>query len=105
MGASMSVRERVAIVGMGGLFPSSATPERLWADVLAGADRSREVPRGRWMLDPDQAYAPAVAAPDKTYSLRGYFLDGIAVDATGLDLPAGLLGELDPVFHLTLNAG
>ena len=101
----MSVPERVAIVGMGGLFPSSATPERLWADVLAGADRSREVPPGRWMLDPDEAYDPAVAVPDKTYSLRGYFLDDIPLDAAGLDLPAGLLNELDPVFRLTLYAG
>ena len=32
----MSAASRVAIVGMGGLFPSAATPDRLWADVLAG---------------------------------------------------------------------
>jgi acyl transferase domain-containing protein/3-hydroxymyristoyl/3-hydroxydecanoyl-(acyl carrier protein) dehydratase len=101
----MSAPKRVAIVGMGGLFPPSATPERLWADVLAGADRSREVPPGRWMLGSDEAFDPGIAVPDRTYSLRGYYLDGIPPDATGIDLPAGLLDELDPVFHLTLCAG
>ncbi len=71
----MSVPPRVAIVGMGGLFPSSATPERLWADVLAAADRLRDVPPGRWMLDPDEVFDPAIAAPDRVYSRRGYFLE------------------------------
>ena len=73
----MASASRVAIVGMGGLFPSAATPERLWADVLAGRDRSRDVPPGRWMLDPDAIYDPAIAAPDKVYSRRGCFLDAI----------------------------
>ncbi len=95
----MSVPPRVAIVGMGGLFPSSATPERLWADVLAAADRSRDVPPGRWMLDPDEVFDPAVAAPDRVYSRRGYFLDGVPRD------PSDPNGDLDPVFHLTLFAG
>ncbi len=95
----MSISSRVAIVGMGGLFPSSATPERLWADVLAGADRSRDAPPGRWMLDPDAVFDPAIAAPDKVYSRRGYFLDDVPLDAS----PA--LAGLDPVVHLTLFAG
>ena len=71
----MSGPPRVAIVGMGGLFPSAATRSGLWADVLAAADRSRDVPPGRWMLDPDAIFDPAVAAPDNVYSRRGYFLD------------------------------
>ncbi len=95
---------RVAIVAMGGLFPSAASPERLWAQVLAGADAAREVPRGRWLLDPRDAYDPAIARPDRVYSLRGYFLDEIPLDPAGLDLPADLLARLDPVFHLALYA-
>jgi len=96
---SMSVSSRVAIVGMGGLFPSASTPERLWADVLAGTDNTRDVPAVRWMLDPDAIYDPAIAAPDKVYSRRGCFLDAIPLDASQL------LAGLDPVFHLTLYAG
>ncbi len=101
----MSARPRVAVVGMGGLFPSAATPERLWADVLAGIDRSRDAPPGRWMLDPDTVFDPTAAAPDRVYSRRGCFLDAIPIEGAGLDLPADLLAALDPLFHLTLYAG
>ena len=95
----MSISPRIAIVGMGGLFPSSATTERLWADVLAGADRSCDAPPGRWLLDPDDIFDPTIGAPDKVYSRRGYFLDDVPLDAS----PA--LAGLDPVVHLTMFAG
>ena len=67
--------------------------------MLAGADRSRDVPPGRWMLDPDEIFDPTIGAPDKVYCRRGYFLDDVPRDAS-----ASLAG-LDPVFHLTLFAG
>jgi acyl transferase domain-containing protein/3-hydroxymyristoyl/3-hydroxydecanoyl-(acyl carrier protein) dehydratase len=101
----MPAEPRIAIVGMGGLFPSAAGPERLWANVLRAVDASRDVPPGRWLLDPTAAYDPTVAAPDHVYSRRGYFLDDFAPDVAGLDLPPGLLAQLDPVFHLALRAG
>jgi acyl transferase domain-containing protein/3-hydroxymyristoyl/3-hydroxydecanoyl-(acyl carrier protein) dehydratase len=90
---------------MGGLFPSAPGPEHLWKQVLTGVDAAREVPPGRWLLDPHDAYDPAISRPDRVYSLRGYFLDDIPLDPSGLDLPADLLIELDPVFHLALHAG
>ncbi|HTU92231.1 MAG TPA: beta-ketoacyl synthase N-terminal-like domain-containing protein, partial [Gemmataceae bacterium] len=96
---------RIAIVAMGGLFPSAPGPERLWEQVVAGADAAREVPPARWLLDPRDAYDPAIARPDRVYSLRGCFLDDIPLDTAGLDLPADLLAQLDPVFHLALYAG
>jgi acyl transferase domain-containing protein/3-hydroxymyristoyl/3-hydroxydecanoyl-(acyl carrier protein) dehydratase len=95
---------RIAIVAMGGLFPSALSPERLWEQVLAGADASREAPPHRWLLDPGDAYDPAIARPDRVYSLRGCFVDNVPLDPAGLDLPADLLAELDPVFHLALYA-
>src|SRR5437588_10685966 len=107
----MPVPERIAVVGVGGVFPSPGsggpylTPDGLWGHVLAGADASRDVPPGRWLLDPDDAHAPGGPAPDRVYSRRGYFVGPFAFDPAGLDLPAGLVAELDPVFHLTLEAG
>lgn len=96
---------KIAIVSMGGLFPSATDPAQLWANVLAGVDASREVPAGRWLLDPADTYDPGIACPDRVYSLRGYFLYHIPQDFSGLDLPADLLAQLDPVFHLALHAG
>ncbi len=96
---------RIAIVSRSGLFPGASSPERLWQQVLAAADASRDAPSERWLLDPRDAYDPAVARPDRVYSLRGYFLDDIPLPNDGLDLPAELLAQLDPVFHLALHVG
>ncbi|HEY7326554.1 MAG TPA: beta-ketoacyl synthase N-terminal-like domain-containing protein [Gemmataceae bacterium] len=95
---------RIAIVSMGGLFPSASSPERLWEQILSGSDAAREVPLHRWLIDPRQGYDPTIARSDHVYSIRGCFLDSIPQDSAGLDLPAELLSELDPVFHLALYA-
>jgi acyl transferase domain-containing protein/3-hydroxymyristoyl/3-hydroxydecanoyl-(acyl carrier protein) dehydratase len=96
---------RVAIVGIGGLFPAAASPERLWDNILAAADAARDVPPGRWLLPPEVAFDPAGPRPDRVYSRRGCFLDPFTLDRTGLDLAPELLAELDVVFHLALHAG
>jgi acyl transferase domain-containing protein/3-hydroxymyristoyl/3-hydroxydecanoyl-(acyl carrier protein) dehydratase len=96
---------RIAIVSMGGLFPAASSPERLWTNILDGVDAAREVPSDRWLLDPRDAFDPAIARADRVYSLRGYFLDDIPLPNAGVDVPAELLAQLDPVFHLALHAG
>ncbi len=104
-----SASERIAIVGLGGLFPSAggpaATRTEFWHNVLNAVDVSREVPSGRWLLDAEECFDPRVAIADYVYSKRGYFLGDFRLDAANLDLPADLLAQLDPVFHLTLHAG
>src|SRR5262249_3111542 len=99
----------IAIVGVGGLFPSfenqPTTPERLWQLVLAAADTARHVPPGRWLLDPETAYAAEVGKTDHVYSRRGCFLDPFDVGARGPALPPDLVSEPDPLFCLTLRAG
>ena len=103
------MQPRIAIVGLGGLFPAAddtaASPERFWANVLGAVDASREAPPGRWLISPDKAYAPGVAVPDHVYSKHGYFLGDFTLDTTGLDVSRHLLARLDPLFHLTLAAG
>jgi acyl transferase domain-containing protein/3-hydroxymyristoyl/3-hydroxydecanoyl-(acyl carrier protein) dehydratase len=101
----MSNPARIAIVGIGGVFPASLTPEQFWANVAGGVDVSREVPPGRWLLDPRAAYDPRVGTTDHVYSTRGCFIEGFRLDPTGLDLDPALLDRLDPVFHLALHAG
>ncbi len=98
-----STLSRIAIVGLGGLFPGRAGaaqsgPEQLWADILAATDTARPVPSGRWLLDPDEAFDPQPGRPDRVYSRRGCFLADIPSDPA---LPAGL----DPLFSLTLHVG
>ncbi len=101
---------RIAIVGTGGLFPSlpgggPTTPGRLWELILGRADTARAVPRGRWLLPPDEAFDPTVGVPDRVYSKHGCYVDPFALDIDALDLAPELVAELDPVFHLTLRTG
>ncbi len=97
--------ERVAIVGIGGIFPGAADPDRFWSNVAAGVDATTEVPPGRWSLDPADAFDPRVAQPDRVYATRGGFVTEFSFDPEGLDLDPALVSGLDPMFHLALHAG
>jgi len=99
--------QSVAIVGVGGIFPLSPTLDRFWETIAGNVDTARQPPKGRWLLDPDEAYDPVVGAVDKIYSKKGCFIDDEADPASipGLDIEAGFLAELDPMFRLLLRAG
>src|SRR5512133_1457763 len=97
----------VAIVGVGGIFPMSPTLERFWENITTKVNTSRQPPPGRWLLEPDEVFAPTVGAPDKVYSKQGCFIDDelLAASPAGLDLDPAFLAGLDPLFRLLLLAG
>src|SRR3954449_6890003 len=97
--------ERVAIVGIGGVFPGSPDLERFWANIAGAVDATREVPPGRWAIEASEAYDARVVQPDRVYSTRGGFIEGFRLDPEGLDLDPELIGRLDPMFQLALHAG
>ena len=101
----MSRDNRVAIVGVGGIFPDAPDLARFWANIADGHAAAREVPPGRWRLDPLDAYDPGVAVPDHVYSTRGCFVDGFEFDPEGLRR-SGVerVEDLDPGFRLSLHA-
>jgi acyl transferase domain-containing protein/3-hydroxymyristoyl/3-hydroxydecanoyl-(acyl carrier protein) dehydratase len=95
--------DAIAIVGIGGLFPGSETLERFWANVLDSVDATSDVPAGRWLIDPAQAFDPRIALADHVHSIRGGFVPTPNVVLDGLDLDRSLLDRLDPLFHLALH--
>ena len=97
--------ERVAIVGIGGVFPGGRDPERFWQVIERGEDATTEVPPGRWRLAPEDAFDPALATPDRVYATRGGFVADFAFDPEGLDLDPALASRLDPAFQLALHVG
>ena len=101
----MNIPQRVAIVGIGGIFPQRPTLEQFWANIRAGVDTAREVPPGRWVLSAADSFDPQVGAPDRVYSRRGCFVDELRLETEGLDLDPSVLAALDPMFHLVLHAG
>ncbi|MFA1545696.1 beta-ketoacyl synthase N-terminal-like domain-containing protein [Actinomadura chokoriensis] len=74
------IREPIAIVGAGAVFPGAGSAAELWRNVLAGFDAITEVPPGRWdpalYYDPD-AYGRAPES-DRFYCRRGGFVDELA---------------------------
>lgn len=96
--------ERIAIVGIGGIFPGAPDLNTFWHNIANGIDSGRHVPDGRWYLSPEKAYAPWPPQPDRVYSTWGCFIEGFQFDPEGLDLDRELLSHLDPMFHLGLHA-
>lgn len=94
----------IAVVGMGGVFPGAHDVDVFWRNIISGKDQAREVPNGRWVIEPRRAQA-AEAQPDRVVSLRGCFVDDFRLDPTGLRIASDLLSLLDPVYHFALHAG
>ncbi len=95
----------IAIVGLGGVFPGAGDIDDFWRNIAAGIDASREVPPGRWPVEPAAVLSDGPVR-DRVYATRGCFVESIPeIDAAGLKLPAGLLNRLDPMHRITLAAG
>ncbi len=96
--------ERVAIVGIGGIFPGASDLDTFWKNIANGIDSGHAVPQGRWFLRPETAFDPDGPKADRVYSTWGCFIEGFQFDPTGLNLDRNLLEKLDPLFHLGLHA-
>ena len=94
----------IAVVGLGGLFPQAPDLDTFQHNIQARVDASREVPPGRWALDPQHAY-DAVPALDKVYSTRACVVDDFTFDPGGLRLDADTLRGLDPLYEMVLHVG
>ena len=93
--------------GSGGSSPGRPTWIASGPTWRGPSTRRGEVPPGRWLIDPAEAFDPRVAAPDRVYSTRGGFVEDFRLDPEGLDLDIdpGRSARLDPMFHLALHAG
>lgn len=93
----------IAIVGLGLVFPGARTPQEFWTRLTQGRDLAREVPPGRWSLSPLDALS-RTPGPDRVPTLRGCFVDPTPFNAQGLQIDPDLLGDLDPLFRMPLQA-
>ncbi len=77
---------------------------RFWENVVGRVDQTREVPEGRWILDPRRATADS-PEPDRVVSIRGCFVDPFRCDVAGMDIDGALLDQFDPLYSMVLHAG
>ena len=66
-----------------GLLRGCPSLDRLWSILLEGRDVTSEVPTGRWLIDPAEAFDRRVALADHVYTTRGGFVEGPRIDPLG----------------------
>ncbi len=94
----------IAIVGLGGVFPDAPNPEAFWQNIRQKVNSSRLVPEDRWIIPPNLVYREGYS-PDHAYSKKACLIDDFTFDPRGLDIDESLVRDLDPLYHLTLEAG
>lgn len=92
----------IAIVGLGGCFPGADNVETFWKNICAGHVAIREVPKDRW--DPELYFSIDHAAPEKTYSKIGGFIERVRFDSKRFRIPPKTLGAIDDVQKMALTA-
>ncbi|WP_216216682.1 type I polyketide synthase [Amycolatopsis aidingensis] len=95
--------EPVAIVGMGCRLPGGIdSPAELWSGLLSGVDAVGPVPAGRW--DGEDWFDQDPAAPGRTTSRRGGFLDDVAgFDAAFFRIAPAEADRMDPQQRVALE--
>jgi len=96
---------RIAVVGLGGVFPGSDDLESFWRLIESGRSAAMEPPPGRWPISSAEAVDTSGPAPDRVLSPRACFVEDRQVDTEGLDIDADLLTRLDPLCRLAIEAG
>src|SRR5438046_2422897 len=99
---SFDPSEPIAIVGLGGVFPGSQNIPSFWRNVLGKVDSIIEVPKDRW--DWRLYYDPNPAAPDKTYSKIGGFVEGFTFEPLKLRIPTPVAAQMDTVQQMAVTA-
>ena len=103
----MTPGQSVAIVGMGGEFPSSPDLKSFWNTIIHNVNTAKEPPRNRWLLPVDDVFDPRPGTADKVYSRKACFLADEQDESSipGLDLDPQFVRGLDPMFRLLLRVG
>lgn len=94
----------IAICAAAARFPGAADLEGLWDLVTSRRSAAREVPAGRWPVDPREMHAGRLGVPDRAASLRACFLDPVELDPQ-IRIPGVDLDRLDEVHRLALHVG
>ncbi|NVN99896.1 MAG: SDR family NAD(P)-dependent oxidoreductase [Geobacteraceae bacterium] len=86
-------KDRLAIIGIGCLFPKAAEKSAYWANIREGVDAISEIPTTHW--NPADYYNADQKKPDFTYGQRGGFLDPLQFNPMEYNIPPNTLEAID----------
>ena len=94
--------EKIAIIGMGCLFPGGENPDKFFEVLLANQDATSTVSQDVVDFDPDFYFHPKRGTPDKLCYLKHGSLRNFYFDPDGYDISAVDLENLDSIFQWSL---
>ncbi|MEO1376449.1 MAG: PfaB family protein [Cyanobacteria bacterium J06635_10] len=96
--------EKIAIIGFSCLFPDAKNASEFWHNLIEQKDSTSSLSIDEIGIEPTIFYDPIKGTPDKVYSLQGGFVRNFKFDASGYNLPATFLQNLDNTFKWSLYA-
>jgi len=97
----ISTGEEIAVVGVGCWYPGARGPRELWENILTKRRQFRRFPDQR--LPARDYYDPDPGVPDKLYTDRGAFIDGLEFDWAARRIPKQSYLNTDIVQWLALE--
>jgi len=91
----------IAIIGLACWYPDARTPLQLWENILSRRRQFRLFPDCR--LPMAEYYHPDPKVPDKTYGMRGAFIDGFKFDWVSHRVPLTTFQTTDIAHWLALE--
>jgi len=95
------LRDAVAIIGMGCMFPGANNPAEYWRNVTNRVSAVEPVPKDRW--DTDVFYDPSGELADKSMSQLGAFVKGFQKDPAKFRIPPVAAASIDRVQFMALE--
>ena len=96
------MKNKIAIIGMSGLFPGSSTNEQFWENLQQEKDLISMATEEDFGVDPAKFYQSGKGVVDKTYSLRGGYIRDFEFDPKGYALKEDFLVKQDKLYQWSI---
>ncbi|MFX1481208.1 MAG: beta-ketoacyl synthase N-terminal-like domain-containing protein, partial [Promethearchaeota archaeon] len=91
----LSTKSKIAIVGLGGLFPDAENIPQYWSNIVNKVNSITEVPKDRW--DPNIYFDKDHSSLDKSYSKIGGFVKKFEFQSIKYRIPPKMAERMDLV--------
>ncbi|MCK5808979.1 acyltransferase domain-containing protein, partial [bacterium] len=95
-------RYDIAIIGMGGVFPGANNVEQYWKNIISGDTYITDMPEKYFRKE--LYFSEGTRANDKSYTMKGAFINDFSFPYTKYKLPPKTMKEVDPAQLVALES-